>query len=157
VPHSVVTGPELTRKKHPCLFLCTGVRRCGCQVIKNSGQPDTYMNKSKLTTPVASNVNGLAPEFVDVTGATQLFPFSRSFVHKRIPDGSFASYLLRDKNRVKGMRVIPVQSIRDFIERHKHTKSHKFHKQYTSKAGKLSVIAKREKKAEREAAAREDK
>lgn len=68
--------------------------------------------------PVAAgtqNINNL-PEWLRVPAACQRFGVSRSWLYERIGSGRIKSTCLRERGKVKGIRLISRDSLAAFIE-----------------------------------------
>lgn len=56
------------------------------------------------------------PEWLRIEAAVKLFGISRSTLYKLISEHRIKSFCLREKNKIKGIRLLNADSIRDFLE-----------------------------------------
>ena len=57
------------------------------------------------------------PEWLRVDAAVNLFGISRSKIYELIADRRIKSFCLRERNKVKGIRLISFDSLREFLEK----------------------------------------
>ena len=68
------------------------------------------------TAPVQwSDINSLSPEFTRVPGVEKVFGIKRGVTYRKIKDGTFKSMLLREPGNQQGVRLVYLQSVRDFL------------------------------------------
>ncbi len=58
----------------------------------------------------------LRPEWLRVDAAVKLFGISRSKIYELIAARRIKSFCLRERNKIKGIRLISYDSIRAFLE-----------------------------------------
>ena len=56
------------------------------------------------------------PEWLRVEAAVQLFGISRSKIYELIADRRIKSFCLRERNKLKGIRLISFDSLSEFLE-----------------------------------------
>jgi helix-turn-helix protein len=59
----------------------------------------------------------LRPEWIRVDAAIQIFGLSRTKLYELIADRRMKSFCLRDRNKIKGVRLISFDSLNEFLER----------------------------------------
>jgi hypothetical protein len=70
------------------------------------------------TAPVqAGDTTGMAPEFGRISDCTRLFGLLRGTLYNLLRDGKIQGVLLRVKGQKSGVRLIDLQSCRDYIRR----------------------------------------
>jgi hypothetical protein len=72
------------------------------------------MDGNFTTQPVAATW-GADPEWVDLPGLKSRFSIGRSAAYTHIENGDFRSVVLRKRGRLKGRRLVSVQSVRDYF------------------------------------------
>jgi hypothetical protein len=56
------------------------------------------------------------PEWLRIDAAVKLFGLSRSKLYELITDRKIKSFCLRDRNKIKGIRLISFDSLSEFLE-----------------------------------------
>jgi predicted DNA-binding transcriptional regulator AlpA len=56
------------------------------------------------------------PEWVRIDAAVRLFGLSRSKLYELITDRKIKSFCLRERNKIKGIRLISFDSLSEFLE-----------------------------------------
>ena len=69
-------------------------------------------NKSGLGN---DNTNFIQPEFIRVKGVEKMFGIKAGTVYQLIRNGMIDSKLLRNRGTIRGIRLISVDSVRDYI------------------------------------------
>ena len=69
-------------------------------------------NKSELGD---DNTNFIQPEFIRVKGVEKMFGIKAGTVYQLIRNGMIDSKLLRNRGTIRGIRLISVDSVRDYI------------------------------------------
>jgi predicted DNA-binding transcriptional regulator AlpA len=59
----------------------------------------------------------IRPEWLRVDAAVKLFGISRSKLYELISDRRIKSFCLRERNKIKGIRLISFDSVQEFLER----------------------------------------
>ena len=70
------------------------------------------INKSKLGD---DNTNFIQPEFLRVKGVERMFGIKRGKLYALMNEGKIKSKTLRSRGTVRGIRLIDIQSVREFI------------------------------------------
>ena len=58
----------------------------------------------------------LRPEWLRIDAAVKLFGISRSKLYELIADRKVKSFCLRERNKIKGIRLISFDSLSEFLE-----------------------------------------
>jgi hypothetical protein len=58
------------------------------------------------------------PEWVRIPEATRTFGLSRSKLYELIAERRIKSFCLRERNKIKGVRLINYDSLSDYLQRH---------------------------------------
>lgn len=66
--------------------------------------------------PRPEDANG-TPEWIRVPDACRLFAVSRSKLYEWIADGRIRSFCLRERNAVRGIRLISYDSLKGYLNR----------------------------------------
>ena len=56
------------------------------------------------------------PEWLRIDAAVRLFGISRSKIYELIADRKIKSFCLRERNKIKGIRLISYDSLSEFLE-----------------------------------------
>jgi predicted DNA-binding transcriptional regulator AlpA len=59
----------------------------------------------------------MRPEWIRVDAAIQIFGLSRTKLYELIADRRIKSFCLRERNKIKGVRLISFDSLSEFLER----------------------------------------
>ena len=73
-----------------------------------------HMNTLLTIAPLAISA-GADAEFCDLPGLHARFGIKRSLAYQLLGDGKIRGVTLRRKGRVRGKRLIEIQSVRDFL------------------------------------------
>jgi Helix-turn-helix domain len=84
-----------------------------------------------INAPIQSNIladsppvqNRERPEWLRVDAAVNLFGISRSKLYELIADRRIKSFCLRERNKVKGIRLISFDSLNAFLENEARTQA----------------------------------
>jgi hypothetical protein len=69
------------------------------------------------TRPSAVAQNPLRPEWIRLSTAAQLFGISRSRLYDLIGERKIKSFCLRERNQIKGTRLLSFDSLCEFFEK----------------------------------------
>ena len=66
---------------------------------------------------IQTDQSGLRPEWLRIPDATRLFGLSRSKLYELISDRRVRSFCLRERNKLKGVRLINYDSLSEYLAR----------------------------------------
>jgi hypothetical protein len=86
------------------------------ETVEQTGfENSNHMPNANFTTAPVESSTGTDPEFTDFRGLESMFTIRRSNAYAAIQAGDIESVVLRRKGKIKGRRLINVESVRKWL------------------------------------------